>query len=122
MAAQMKNFLDQTGLWLKGALTGKIASVFVSTATQHGGQEATILSLHATLLRHGMILVSVPYAFKGQTRRLDEITGGSPYGAGTVAGVDGSRQASANELEGARFQGQHVAETTRVLVTGRRAA
>jgi NAD(P)H dehydrogenase (quinone) len=122
MAAQMKNFLDQTGaLWIKGALTGKIASVFVSTATQHGGQEATILSFHTTLLHHGMILVGLPYDFRGHSR-LDEITGGGPYGAGTIAGVNGSRQPSANELEGARFQGRHVAETTRALVSGRKAA
>jgi len=122
MAAQMKNFLDQTGgLWLKGALTGRVASVFVSTATQHGGQEGTILSFYATLLHHGMILVGLPYAFRGQTR-LDEITGCSPYGAGTIAGVDGSRQPTGNELEGARFQGRHVAEIARALVNGRAAA
>jgi NAD(P)H dehydrogenase (quinone) len=122
MAAQMKNFLDQTGgIWMKGALVGKVASVFVSTATQHGGQEATILSFHATLLHHGMILVGLPYTFPGHSR-LDEITGGGPYGAGTIAGVDGSRQPSANELVGARFQGRHVAETATALVTGRKAA
>jgi NAD(P)H dehydrogenase (quinone) len=122
MAAQMKNFLDQTGgMWTKGALIGKVASVFVSTATQHGGQEATILSFHTTLLHHGMILVGLPYAFQGHSR-LDEITGGGPYGAGTIAGVDGSRQPSVNELEGARYQGRHVAETASALVTGRKAA
>ena len=110
MAAQMKNFLDQTGgLWAKGALVGKVGSVFASTATQHGGQESTILSTHTVLLHHGMVIVGLPYAWAGQTR-LDEVTGGSPYGATTIAGGDGSRQPSANELEGARFQGRHVAE------------
>ncbi|HNT40594.1 MAG TPA: NAD(P)H:quinone oxidoreductase [Rubrivivax sp.] len=110
MAAQMKNFLDQTGgLWAQGKLVGKVGSVFVSTATQHGGQESTILSTHIVLLHHGMVVVGLPYAWQGQTR-LDEITGGSPYGATTIAGGDGSRQPSANELEGARWQGRHVAE------------
>jgi len=109
MAAQMRNFLDQTGgLWMKGALVGKVGSVFASTATQHGGQESTILSFHTTLLHQGMIVVGLPYAFQGQMR-LDEITGGSPYGATTIAGTDGLRQPSANELEAARFQGRHVA-------------
>ena len=110
MAAQMKNFLDQTGaLWVGGKLVGKVGSVFASTATQHGGQESTILSTHTVLLHHGMVIVGLPYAWAGQTR-LDEVTGGSPYGATTIAGGDGSRQPSANELEGARFQGRHVAE------------
>jgi NAD(P)H dehydrogenase (quinone) len=110
MAAQMRNFLDQTGgLWAKGALIGKVGSVFASTATQHGGQESTILSVHTTLLHHGLVLVGLPYSWAGQTR-LDEITGGSPYGATTIAAGDGSRQPSENELEGARFQGRHVAE------------
>ena len=110
MAAQMKNFLDQTGaLWFGGKLVGKVGSVFASTATQHGGQESTILSTHTVLLHHGMVIVGLPYAWAGQTR-LDEVTGGSPYGATTIAGGDGSRQPSANELEGARFQGRHVAE------------
>lgn len=109
MASQMRNFLDQTGgLWAKGALIGKVGSVFVSTATQHGGQEATLLSFHTTLLHHGMVVAGLPYSFGGQTR-LDEVTGGSPYGATTIAGGDGSRQPSENELEGARFQGAHVA-------------
>jgi NAD(P)H dehydrogenase (quinone) len=109
MAAQMRNFLDQTGgLWAKGALIGKVGSVFTSTATQHGGQESTILSFHTTLLHHGMVVVGLPYAFAGQTR-LDEITGGSPYGASTIAAADGSRAPTANELDGARFQGRHVA-------------
>lgn len=109
MASQMRNFLDQTGgLWAKGALIGKVGSVFVSTATQHGGQESTLLSFHTTLLHHGMVIAGLPYSFGGQTR-LDEVTGGSPYGATTIAGGDGSRQPSENELEGARFQGAHVA-------------
>jgi NAD(P)H dehydrogenase (quinone) len=110
MAAQMKNFLDQTGpLWFAGKLVGKVGSVFASTATQHGGQESTILSTHTVLLHQGMIIVGLPYAWQGQMK-LDQITGGSPYGATTIAGGDGSRQPSANELEGARFQGRHVAE------------
>jgi NAD(P)H dehydrogenase (quinone) len=115
MAAQMRNFLDQTGgLWMKGALIGKVGSVFASTATQHGGQESTILSFHTTLLHQGMVVVGLPYSFQGQMR-LDEITGGSPYGASTIAGGDGSRQPSANELDAARFQGRHVAEITKKL-------
>jgi NAD(P)H dehydrogenase (quinone) len=115
MAAQMRNFLDQTGgLWAKDALVGKVGSVFASTGTQHGGQESTILSFHTTLLHLGMIIVGLPYSAKGQTR-IDEITGGSPYGASTIAGGDGSRKPSANELELARFQGRHVAEITRKL-------
>ena len=110
MAAQMRNFLDQTGgLWVKGALVGKVGSVFASTATQHGGQETTITSFHTTLLHHGMIIVGLPYSFAGQTK-MDEVTGGSPYGATTIAAGDGSRQPSENELDGARFQGRHVAE------------
>jgi NAD(P)H dehydrogenase (quinone) len=110
MPGQMKTFLDQTGgLWMKGALVGKVGSVFTSTATQHGGQESTILSTHTVLLHQGMVIVGLPYAFAGQTR-IDEITGGSPYGASTIAGGDGSRQPSANELDGARFQGKHVAQ------------
>ena len=110
MAAQMRNFLDQTGgLWMKGALIGKVGSVFVSTATQHGGQESTILSFHTTLLHQGMVVVGLPYAAQGQMG-IDEVSGGSPYGASTIAGGDGSRQPSENELELARFQGRHVAE------------
>jgi len=109
MAAQMKSFLDQTGgLWAGGKLVGKVGSVFTSTATQHGGQESTILSTHTVLLHHGMVIVGLPYAWQGQTT-LAEISGGSPYGASTIAGGDGSRQPSANELEGARWQGAHVA-------------
>lgn len=116
MAAQMRNFLDQTGgLWAKGALIGKVGSVFTSTGTQHGGQETTITSFHTTLLHHGMIIVGVPYSCQELTN-MNEITGGSPYGAGTLAGGDGSRQPSANELAIARFQGRHVAEITAKLV------
>lgn len=109
MCGQMRQFLDATGqLWAKGALVGKVGSVFTSTATQHGGQESTILTFHVTLLHQGFIVVGLPYTFQGQTR-VDEITGGSPYGASTIAGGDGSRMPSENELEGARFQGKHVA-------------
>ncbi|GGJ16791.1 NAD(P)H dehydrogenase (quinone) [Neoroseomonas lacus] len=109
MPGQMKSFLDQTGgLWAQGKLIGKVGSVFTSTATQHGGQESTILSTHTVLLHHGMVIVGLPYAFQGQMR-LDEVTGGSPYGASTIAAGDGSRQPSENELAGARFQGRHVA-------------
>jgi NAD(P)H dehydrogenase (quinone) len=109
MPAQMKSFLDQTGgLWAKGKLVGKVGGVFTSTATQHGGQESTILSTHTVLLHHGMVIVGLPYAFQGQTK-IDEVTGGSPYGASTIAGGDGSRQPSENELAGAKFQGRHVA-------------
>ena len=109
MPAQMKNFLDQTGgLWAQGKLIGKVGSVFTSTATQHGGQESTILSTHTVLLHHGMVIVGLPYAFAGQMA-MNEITGGSPYGASTMAAGDGSRQPSENELAGARFQGRHVA-------------
>lgn len=110
MAAQMSNFLDQTGaLWMKGALIGKVGSAFTSSATQHGGQETTIVGFHTTLLHHGMVIVGLPYSARGQMR-MDEITGGSPYGAGTIAGGDGSRQPSENEIELAKFQGRHVAE------------
>jgi NAD(P)H dehydrogenase (quinone) len=109
MPAQMKNFLDQTGgLWAQGKLVGKVGSVFSSTASQHGGQESTILSTHTVLLHHGMVIVGLPYSFQGQMG-VDEVKGGSPYGATTIAGADGSRQPSAVELEGARFQGRHVA-------------
>ena len=110
MCAQMRNFLDQTGgLWAKGALVGKVGSVFTSTATQHGGQETTILTFIPTLMHHGMVVVGLPYAFAGQTG-LEEIKGGSPYGASTITGGDGSRMPSAVELEGARYQGRHVAQ------------
>ena len=110
MASQMAAFWDQTGgLWAKGALVGKVGGVFTSTATQHGGQETTIISTITQLLHHGMVIVGLPYAWAGQMK-LDEITGGSPYGASTITGGDGSRQPSANELEGARFQGRHLAQ------------
>ena len=110
MPAQMKNFLDQTGgLWAGGKLIGKVGSVFTSTATQHGGQESTILSTHTVLLHHGMVVVGLPYSFQGQMG-VKEVTGGSPYGASTIADGDGSRQPSANELAGAHFQGRHVAQ------------
>jgi NAD(P)H dehydrogenase (quinone) len=116
MCAQMRNFLDQTGkLWLQGGLVGKVGSVFTSTGTQHGGQETTITSFHHTLIHHGMIIVGVPYTCP-QLTNMGEITGGGPYGAGTLAGVDGSRQPSENELQIARFQGKHVAEITARLV------
>ena len=115
MAAQMRNFLDQTGqLWFNGALVGKIGSVFASTGTQHGGQETTITSFHSTLLHHGMIVVGVPYA-EQRLLNMDEITGGTPYGATTLAGADGSRQPTENELAIARFQGKHVAEIAQKL-------
>jgi NAD(P)H dehydrogenase (quinone) len=110
MCGQMRQFLDATGsLWAEGALVGKVGSVFTGSATQHGGQESTILSFHVTLLHHGLVVVGLPYAFQGQMR-IDEITGGSPYGASTIAGGDGSRMPSENELAGAQFQGKHVAE------------
>ena len=109
MASQMAAFWDLTGgLWAKGALVGKVGGVFTSTATQHGGQETTIISNITQLLHHGMVIVGLPYAWAGQMK-LDEITGGSPYGASTITGGDGSRQPSANELDGARFQGRHLA-------------
>ena len=117
MASQMANFLDQAGgLWAKGALHGKVGGAFTSTATQHGGQESTILSTQTVLLHHGMVIVGLPYAWQGQMT-LAEITGGSPYGASTIAGGDGSRQPSANELEGARFQGAHVARIAAKLAS-----
>ena len=110
MTAQLKNFLDQTGgHWAKGALIGKVGSVFTSTATQHGGQEATILTTIPVLLHHGMVVVGLPYSFQGQMG-VDQIRGGSPYGASTIAAGDGSRQPSEIDLDGARFQGRHVAQ------------
>ena len=109
MTGQMRTFLDQTGgLWMQGSLVGKVGSVFTSSSTQHGGQESTILSFHTTLLHHGMVIVGLPYAFQGQTR-MDEIAGGSPYGAATIVGQN-DREPCENELDGARFQGRHVAE------------
>jgi NAD(P)H dehydrogenase (quinone) len=119
MCAQMRNFLDRTTrLWLTGALVGKVGSVFASTASQHGGQETTITSFHSTLLHHGMIIVGVPYT-EQRLVQMGEISGGTPYGATTLAGVDGGRKPSEIELEIARFQGRHVAEITRRLVSGR---
>ncbi len=115
MCAQMRNFLDQTGrLWLNGGLIGKVGSVFTSTGTQHGGQETTITSFHTTLLHHGMIIVGVPYSCR-EIMNMNEITGGSPYGASTLAGGDGSRQPSENEIKIARFQGAHVAQVAKKL-------
>jgi NAD(P)H dehydrogenase (quinone) len=116
MCGQMRTFLDGTGpLWAKGALVGKVGSVFTSSATQHGGQESTILSFHTTLLHHGMIVVGLPYSFQGQTR-IDEMSGGSPYGASTITGGKGERIPSENELAAARFQGKHVATiATRII-------
>ena len=115
MPAQMKNFLDQTGgLWVQGKLVGKVGSVFTSSATQHGGQESTILSTHIVLLHQGMVIVGLPYSFQGQMI-LTEMTGGSPYGASTIADGDGSRQPSENELAGAFFQGRHVAQISAKL-------
>lgn len=119
MCAQMRNFLDQTGsLWMHNSLVGKVGSVFTSTGTQHGGQETTITSSHVTLFHLGFIVVGVPYSEKGLTN-MKEITGGSPYGAGTLAGADGKRHPSDNELNIAHFQGKHVAEITRALKIGR---
>lgn len=118
MAAQMRNFLDQTGgLWMQGKLIGKLGSVFASTGVQHGGQETTITSFHTTLLHHGMIIVGVPFSAP-ELMNMDEITGGTPYGATTVAKPDGSRRPSENELKIARFQGRHVAELAAKLARG----
>lgn len=115
MASQMQSFLDQTGgLWAKGALIGKVGSVFTSTATQHGGQELTLRAAHTTMLHHGMVIVGVPYSEARQTT-IAEVSGGSPYGASTIAGGDGSRMPSENELAIARFQGRHVAEIAKKL-------
>jgi NAD(P)H dehydrogenase (quinone) len=119
MTAQMRNFLDQTGsLWTRGELVGKVGSVFAVTGTQHGGQETTLTSFHTTLFHHGMLVVGLPYTFDGLVR-MDEITGGTPYGATALAGGDGTRAPSANELAGARFQGRHVATIARLLALGR---
>jgi NAD(P)H dehydrogenase (quinone) len=120
MSAQMRNFLDQTGgLWMKGSLIGKVGSVFASTATQHGGQETTITSFHTTLLHQGMVIVGVPYSVPG-LMNMSEISGGTPYGATTLARTDGSRKPSANELDIARFQGKHVAEIASKLAGNRK--
>jgi NAD(P)H dehydrogenase (quinone) len=121
MAGQMANFLDQAGgLWMRGALHGKVGSAFTSTATQHGGQEVTLFSMITNLLHFGMAVVGLPYSWTGQMT-LDEITGGSPYGASTVTGSQGQRMPSENELEGARYQGRLVAETARKLGHGAQA-
>ncbi|MPW26826.1 NAD(P)H:quinone oxidoreductase [Alkalibaculum sp. M08DMB] len=119
MAGQMRNFLDTTGgLWASGSLIGKVSGAFTSSGTQHGGQESTILSIHTTLLHHGMIIVGLPYSFSGQSG-VDEVKGGSPYGASTIAGASGERQPSKIELDGARFQGKHIASiTSRLGVQG----
>ena len=115
MASQMANFLDQAGgLWARGALNGKVGGAFTSTATQHGGQETTLFSIIGNLLHFGLIVVGLDYGFQGQMR-LDEVTGGSPYGATTIAGADGSRQPSENELAGARYQGKKIAEAAKKL-------
>jgi len=119
VSAQIANFLDQTGgLWAGGKLIGKVGGAFVSTASQHGGAETTLFSILTNLMHHGMITVGLPYAFSGLTR-MDEITGGAPYGATTLAGADGARQPSENELAGARFQGRHIAEVATTLLRGR---
>jgi NAD(P)H dehydrogenase (quinone) len=118
MCGQMRQFLDATGsLWQKGALVGKVGSVFASTGTQHGGQETTLLSFMVTLFHQGMIVVGLPYAYEGLLN-MDEITGGTPYGATTMAGADGSRQPTDNELGAARFQGEHVARIAAQLKQG----
>jgi len=118
MVSQMAHFLDQAGgLWMKGALNGKVGGAFTSTATQHGGQETTLFSIITNLLHFGMTVVGLPYSFQGQMT-LDEISGGSPYGATTIAGAQGQRQPSANELDGARFQGKLIAETAKKLFPG----
>ena len=120
MTAQMRNFLDQTGgLWASGALVGKVGSVFASTASQHGGQEMTLVSFHTTLLHQGMIVVGIPYS-EQRLVNMAEISGGTPYGATTLAGVDGSREPRENELAIARFQGRHVAQITNALIAGRK--
>jgi NAD(P)H dehydrogenase (quinone) len=119
VTSQLRNFIDQTGgLWMKGALVGKVGSVFTSSATQHGGQETTIMGFIPTLLHHGMVVVGLPYAFQGQMG-VEEVKGCSPYGASTITDGNGSRQPSEVELAGARFQGKHVAEISSALVKGR---
>jgi NAD(P)H dehydrogenase (quinone) len=115
MCGQMRQFLDATGqLWMKGALVGKVGSVFTSSNTQHGGQESTILTFHVTLLHQGMVIVGLPYSFEGQMIT-DPVTGCSPYGASTIAGADGGRFPSENEMDGARYQGAHVAKIAKKL-------
>jgi len=113
VAAQMRNFWDQSGgVWFQGKLVGKVGGVFTATATQHGGQETTLIGMIQTLMHHGLVVAGLPYSFAGQMR-LDEVTGGSPYGATTITGGDGSRMPSENELDGARFQGRHIAEVAK---------
>jgi NAD(P)H dehydrogenase (quinone) len=115
MTSQMANFWDRTGgLWARGALTGKVGAAFASTATQHGGQETTLMAIHTMLFHQGMVQVGLPYSFQGQMR-MDEVVGGSPYGATTLAGGDGSRRVSETELEGARYLGRHVAQVAAKL-------
>lgn len=115
MCGQMRQFLDATGqLWARGSLVGKVGSVITSSNTQHGGQESTILTFHVTLLHHGMVIVGLPYAFQGQSIT-DQITGCSPYGASTIAGTDGSRVPTDNEIAGAGYQGEHVAKIAKKL-------
>lgn len=115
VASQMRNFWDQSGgLWFQGKLVGKVGGVFTATATQHGGQETTLIGMIQTLMHHGILVAGLPYSFQGQMRN-DEITGGSPYGASTITNGDGSRMPSENELDGARYQGRHIAEVARKL-------
>jgi NAD(P)H dehydrogenase (quinone) len=115
VAAQMRNFWDQSGgVWFQGKLVGKVGGAFTATATQHGGQETTLIGMIQTLMHHGLVVAGLPYSFAGQMR-LDEVTGGSPYGATTITGGDGSRMPSENELDGARFQGRHIAEVARKM-------
>lgn len=122
VTSQLRNFIDQTGaLWQKGSLVGKVGSVFTSSATQHGGQESTVLTFVPTLLHLGFIVVGLPYSFQGQMG-VEEVKGGSPYGASTITNADGTRWPSPIELEAARYQGRHVAEITRALLSGRSAA
>ena len=115
VASQMRNFWDQSGgLWFQGKLVGKVGGVFTATATQHGGQETTLIGMIQTLMHHGILVAGLPYSFQGQMRN-DEITGGSPYGATTITNGDGSRMPSENELDGARYQGRHIAEVAKKL-------
>lgn len=115
VASQMRNFWDQSGgVWFQGKLVGKVGGAFTATATQHGGQETTLIGMIQTLMHHGLVVAGLPYSFAGQMR-LDEVTGGSPYGATTITGGDGSRMPSQNELDGARFQGRHIAEVARKM-------
>lgn len=115
VASQMRNFWDQSGgVWFQGKLVGKVGGAFTATATQHGGQETTLIGMIQTLMHHGLVVAGLPYSFAGQMR-LDEVTGGSPYGATTITGGDGSRMPSQNELDGARFQGRHIAEVAKKM-------